>query len=85
LLLEAVLRQTPKDHHDRINLPKVINIIREFLTNVNVESGKSENRFNLQQLNDQLIPKGIEHMVKHYFFKKKNIINGAAISFQIIF
>ncbi|CAI2166629.1 18259_t:CDS:10 [Funneliformis geosporum] len=62
LLLDAVLKQTPKDHPDRINLPKVINIIKEFLTNVNVESGKSENRFHLQQLNDQLIPKGIEHM-----------------------
>ncbi|CAG8462623.1 2782_t:CDS:10 [Funneliformis mosseae] len=62
LLLDAVLKQTPKDHPDRINLPKVINIIKEFLTNVNVESGKSENRFHLQQLYDQLIPKGIEHM-----------------------
>ncbi|CAB4399307.1 unnamed protein product [Rhizophagus irregularis] len=60
LLLEAVLKQTPQEHPDRINLPKVIKIIKEFLTNVNVESGKSENRFNLQQLNDQLIPKG-EH------------------------
>jgi hypothetical protein len=59
--LEAVLKQTPQDHPDRINLPKVIKIIKEFLTNVNVESGKSENRFNLQQLNDQLIPKG-EHV-----------------------
>jgi RHO1 GDP-GTP exchange protein 1/2 len=68
LLLEAVLKQTPQDHPDHINLPKVIKIIKEFLTNVNVESGKSENRFNLQQLNDQLIPKG-EHMVNIILFK----------------
>jgi hypothetical protein len=65
--LEAVLKQTPQDHPDSINLPKVIKIIREFLTNVNVESGKSENRFNLQQLNDQLIPNG-EHIVNIHSF-----------------
>ncbi|RIB09946.1 CNH domain-containing protein [Gigaspora rosea] len=58
LLLDVVLKHTPNDHPDKINIPKVINIIKEFLTNVNIESGKSENRFNLQQLNDQLISKG---------------------------
>ncbi|KAG9296550.1 hypothetical protein G9A89_015142 [Geosiphon pyriformis] len=60
LLLEAVLKQTPQDHPDFTNLPKVISIIREFLTNVNVESGRSENRFNLQHLHDHL--KGTEHV-----------------------
>lgn len=60
LLLEVVLKHTPQDHPDRTNLPKVIKIIKEFLTNVNVESGKSENRFNLKQLHDQLIPKGTD-------------------------
>lgn len=73
--MEAVLKQTPQDHPDRINLPKVIKIIKEFLTNVNVESGKSENRFNLQQLNDQLIPKG-EHV---------NIIHRIKFTFSIFF
>ncbi|CAG8475293.1 16501_t:CDS:10, partial [Racocetra persica] len=58
LLLEAVLKNTPCDHPDKVNIPKVINIIKEYLTNVNIESGKSENRFNLQQLNDQLISRG---------------------------
>ncbi|CAG8521225.1 70_t:CDS:10 [Ambispora leptoticha] len=59
LLLEAVLKQTPPEHPDQTNLTKVINIIREILTNVNIESGKSENRFNLQQLDNQL--KGSEY------------------------
>ncbi|CAG8555821.1 16865_t:CDS:2 [Acaulospora colombiana] len=62
LLLEAVLKQTPQDHPDRRNLPTVVKLIKEFLASVNQESGKSENRFNLQQLNDQLIPKGNEIM-----------------------
>ncbi|CAG8576104.1 12339_t:CDS:10 [Ambispora gerdemannii] len=54
LLLEAVLKQTPSEHPDQTNLTKVIRIIREILTSVNIESGKSENRFNLQQLDNQL-------------------------------
>ncbi|CAG8665312.1 13719_t:CDS:10 [Dentiscutata erythropus] len=58
LLLEVVLKHTPNDHPDKVNIPKVIKIIKEFLTNVNIESGKSENRFNLQQLNDQLMSRG---------------------------
>ncbi|CAJ0630884.1 8669_t:CDS:10 [Entrophospora sp. SA101] len=61
LLLEAVLKQTPRDNDDRVNLQKVITIIKKFLSRVNVESGKSENRFHLQQLNDQLALKGTEH------------------------
>ncbi|CAG8443677.1 6433_t:CDS:10 [Acaulospora morrowiae] len=62
LLLEAVLKQTPEGNPDQKNLPVVVKIIREFLASVNTESGKSENRFNLQQLQDQLIPKGNEIM-----------------------
>ncbi|CAG8526393.1 8777_t:CDS:10 [Paraglomus occultum] len=63
LLLEAVLKHTPENDPDKVNLPKVISIIKEFLTNVNIESGKTEDRFNLQQLHDQLvIPKGSEFM-----------------------
>ncbi|CAG8441733.1 12332_t:CDS:10 [Cetraspora pellucida] len=62
LLLDAVLKNTPSNHPDKINIPKVINIIKEFLTNVNIESGKSENRFNLQQLNDQLSSRGNEDL-----------------------
>ncbi|CAG8539869.1 16968_t:CDS:10, partial [Racocetra fulgida] len=61
LLLEAILKQTPQGHSDRTSLPKVISLIKECLSNVNTESGKSENRFNLQQLNDQLISNGSEN------------------------
>ncbi|KAG0141113.1 hypothetical protein CROQUDRAFT_52219 [Cronartium quercuum f. sp. fusiforme G11] len=55
LLLEVVLKYTPEDHQDKIELPKVIKMIRELLTKVNIESGKSENRFNLAQLDQQLV------------------------------
>lgn len=55
LLLEVVLKHTPEGHADKILLPKAIKIIRDFLSKVNTESGKSENRFNLAQLDTQII------------------------------
>ncbi|KAH9819949.1 hypothetical protein DFH28DRAFT_1079862 [Melampsora americana] len=55
LLLEVVLKYTPEDNSDKTDLPKVIKLIRELLTKVNIESGKSENRFNLAQLDQQLV------------------------------
>ncbi|KAF8457461.1 CNH domain-containing protein [Terfezia claveryi] len=61
LLLEAVLKATTEDNSDKKELPKAIELIREFLTKVNIESGKSENHFNLMQLNQQLIFPG-EHV-----------------------
>lgn len=61
LLLEAVLKATTEDSPDKKDLPEAIKLIREFLTKVNIESGKSENHFNLMQLNQQLIFPG-EHV-----------------------
>lgn len=54
LLLEAVLKHTPDDSPDKHMLPQVISLVREFLAKVNAESGKTENRFNLIQLDQQL-------------------------------
>ncbi|ODQ49792.1 CNH-domain-containing protein [Saitoella complicata NRRL Y-17804] len=55
LLLEAVLKYTADDNPDKKDLPKAIEMVRTFLSRVNQESGKSENRFNLMQLNTQLV------------------------------
>ncbi|THU92740.1 CNH-domain-containing protein [Dendrothele bispora CBS 962.96] len=55
LLLEAVLKHTPDDSPDKTMLPQVISLVREFLAKVNAESGKTENRFNLIQLDQQLV------------------------------
>ncbi|TNY19835.1 CNH-domain-containing protein [Rhodotorula diobovata] len=60
LLLEATLKQTADDNPDKVAIPKVIKLIREFLAKVNVETGKSENRFNLAQLDQQLVFKNGE-------------------------
>jgi hypothetical protein len=49
------VKVTPDDHVDKTVLPKVIKIIRSFLTRVNEETGKSENRFNLAMLDSQLV------------------------------
>ncbi|KIJ65660.1 hypothetical protein HYDPIDRAFT_27654 [Hydnomerulius pinastri MD-312] len=55
LLLEAVLKHTPEDNPDKQTLAQVVVIVREFLAKVNVETGKTENRFNLLQLDQQLV------------------------------
>ncbi|MBW0534363.1 hypothetical protein O181_074078, partial [Austropuccinia psidii MF-1] len=55
LLLEVVLKYTPEGHPNKTDIPKVVKMIREILTRVNVETGKSENRFNLAQLDRQLV------------------------------
>ena len=55
LLLEAVLKHTPPDSPDAAALPQAIAVVREFLGRVNVESGRTENRFNLLQLDQQLV------------------------------
>ncbi|SPC63074.1 probable to GDP/GTP exchange factor Rom2p [Ustilago sp. UG-2017b] len=55
LLLEQVNKYTQEEHPDKQTVPKVIKIVKEFLTKVNVETGKSENRFTLAQLDQQLV------------------------------
>ena len=62
-MLEAVLKHTPEDNPDKTALPKVIEIVREFLKAVNTETGKAENRFNLLQLDQQLVFRPGEQVV----------------------
>ncbi|KAI9795210.1 MAG: RHO1 GDP-GTP exchange protein 2 [Piccolia ochrophora] len=54
LLMENVVKYTADDNPDKKDIPKAIALIRDFLSRVNVESGKAENHFNLMQLNQQL-------------------------------
>ncbi|EMR10036.1 hypothetical protein PNEG_01790 [Pneumocystis murina B123] len=55
LLLEAVAKSTPDDNSDKADLMKAVKLVKDFLTKVNIESGRAENRFNLMQLSKQLI------------------------------
>ena len=63
LLLEAVLKHTPSDSSDKTVLPQAISLIRDFLSKVNAESGKTENRFNLLQLDQHLMFKPGDEVV----------------------
>lgn len=54
LLLENVLKYTDADNSDKEDIPKVLKLIRGILSQVNEESGKAENRFNLRRLAEQL-------------------------------
>lgn len=64
LLLEVVLKYTPDDNPDKKDLVRVVELVREFLSKVNVESGKTENRFNLMQLSQQLVFRPGEEVVR---------------------
>lgn len=66
LLLDVVLKYTPEENPDKTDLPRVISVIREFLNKVNVESGKTENRFNLVQLDQQLVFRPGEEVVNEF-------------------
>lgn len=55
LLLEAVNKHTPADNPDKAAIPRAVEIVRNFLKAVNAETGKAENRFNLVQLDQQLV------------------------------
>lgn len=68
LLLEAVLKHTPDGNPDKGALPKAVQLVREFLKAVNHETGKAENRFNLLQLDQQLIFRPGEQVVSCSIF-----------------
>lgn len=55
LLLDGVLKYTAEDNPDIKDIPRAVAMIKGFLSKVNEESGRAENRFNLRQLQSQLI------------------------------
>lgn len=57
------MKHTTDDSPDKVALPKAVAMVREFLKAVNSESGKTENRFNLLQLDQALIFKQGEQVV----------------------
>ncbi|KAG2178208.1 hypothetical protein INT43_003461 [Umbelopsis isabellina] len=57
LLLREILKNTPEGHPDSIAIPKAIATIKTYLSKVNAETGKAENRFNLMLLKERLVSK----------------------------
>ncbi|KAI8642651.1 hypothetical protein BD408DRAFT_386991 [Parasitella parasitica] len=54
LLFNEILKHTPADHPDLIDLPKSVTIIKRFLSRVNTETGKAKNRFDLERIHYNL-------------------------------
>ncbi|KAI9270465.1 CNH domain-containing protein [Phascolomyces articulosus] len=54
LLLREILKHTPSSHPDHEYIPKAMNVISEFLSDVNHETGKIESRFNIRLLIEKL-------------------------------
>lgn len=80
LLLEAVLKHTPDDSPDKHVLPQVVKLVREFLTKVNTESGKAENRASLQKLNDALFFKQGEEVDLRLLEEGREMVHKGALS-----
>ncbi|CEP19094.1 hypothetical protein [Parasitella parasitica] len=74
LLLREILKHTPKDHPDQETIPRVISIIAKFLTDVNRETGKTENLFNLQLLNERIVNKNISNFDLDLMASNRQII-----------
>ena len=55
MLLEAINKITPEGNPDKEDIPACVKLIRELLGKVNYESGRTEARFNLGQLDQQLV------------------------------
>ncbi|ORZ25372.1 hypothetical protein BCR42DRAFT_400016 [Absidia repens] len=55
LLLHEILKRTPEDHPDYDDIPKAITIIRQFLTRVNTQAGRTKNRFDLERMHENLV------------------------------
>ncbi|KAG1561222.1 hypothetical protein G6F49_002009 [Rhizopus delemar] len=62
LLLREILKHTPKGHPDQEEIPKAMDIITRFLTDVNIETGIEENKFNLRLLDERLVNKHISNL-----------------------
>lgn len=54
LLLREILKRTPDDNPDKEIIPQIMDIITKYLEQVNIEAGKCENLFNLQQIGERL-------------------------------
>ena len=73
LLLEAVLKQTPEESADKQEIPKVVTLVRSFLAEVNLQTGRTENRFNLLQLEQQLVFRQGEQVVRVIYIYISNV------------
>ncbi|KAI7886615.1 hypothetical protein K492DRAFT_203143 [Lichtheimia hyalospora FSU 10163] len=54
LLLREILKRTEPDNPDYDLIPQIMEMISEYLIQVNTETGKCENIFNLQQIEERL-------------------------------
>lgn len=54
LLLREILKRTPDDNPDKEIIPQIMEIITRYLTQVNIEAGKCENSFNLEEIRKRL-------------------------------
>jgi hypothetical protein len=72
-LLREILQRTPKDNPDYQAIPKVMQTIANYLAQMNTETGKCENIFNLQQIEERLLFKSA---LDYVVMEKKGQVGG---------
>ena len=77
-----MLKQTPEESADKQEIPKVVTLIREFLAEVNLQTGRTENRFNLLQLEQQLVFRPGEQVVRVIYIYISNVYLSRRIRFE---
>ncbi|ORE10064.1 Dbl homology domain-containing protein [Rhizopus microsporus var. microsporus] len=61
LLLSSIHEVTPKDHQDYVDIPVAMDMVTQFLVQLNYQVGLSDNAFHLQQLSSKILPcKGVD-------------------------
>ena len=58
------MKQTPEECSNKQEIPKGFKLVKEFLAKVNSQTGRAENRFNLLQLEQQLLFRPGEQVVR---------------------
>ena len=54
LFLKSAFERVPDDHPDKIMIPKAMETIRDILSKINIEAGKSENQLKITRLQAQI-------------------------------
>ncbi|ORY77360.1 CNH domain-domain-containing protein [Protomyces lactucae-debilis] len=90
IILETIAKHTKDSNPDKVNIPKAVISIKSFLEKVNIEAGRASNRFELMQLQQQLVNKPGEpdpnlkltdenrQLIHKGALKKKNVGNANA-------
>ncbi|KAI0226125.1 RHO1 GDP-GTP exchange protein 2 [Massospora cicadina] len=79
LLLDAIIKFTADEHPDRVNLKKVIDILKGYLNRINVETGKADNKLKLSRLSQLIVGSPSELRLLNLMSEKRQLIRDGTV------